>query len=278
MKRCLILVLFISLYTAVSLAEITETTDFSVFEAQLAKIDQNSLVILDIDEVIIQTTDAILKPQHKPQFVKWEQELLQRASEEDLVYLRSIIFQEQNIALVHDRILDTLKNLKIRGINTIAITWIPTGQRGKIAKFEDWGLERLQKFNIDFRNFNNLKDHIFLDVPAKKGVPMTKNGVTFTAQADKGALLDAVLNYNNLRPNKVVFIDDKLSHLESVESVCKNHNIPFIGIHYTAVIKSDKWQFNEKLAHLQFKVLEKDHKWLSDQQALAQLATMSNNK
>lgn len=274
MKKLSILLLIACLYAKVGFADIIETTDFSTVEKHLNTADQNTLVIFDIDEVIIQTTDAILKPQHKPHFAKWEKELLNRTSEEEVVYLRSIIFQEQSIKLVEDKILDTLNNLKSKKVNTIAITWIPTGPRGKIANFEDWGLGRLQKFNIDFRKFNNLKDHTFKEIPAKHGVPLTKNGVTFTAQASKGALLDAVLKHNKIKPNKVIFIDDKLSHLESVEEVCKNLNISFIGIHYTAVIKSDKWTFDEELARVQFQTLEKEHKWLSDQEARDLLVTL----
>ena len=277
MKKIFVSLIFITLYTTTAFAEIIETSDFAVAKKLLDTADQHSLVIFDIDEVIIQTTDAILKPQYKAHLVKWEKELLERTSEEVLVYLRSIIFQEQNIKLVDDQILDTFNKLKAKKITTIAITYIPTGPRGKIAKFEDWGLSRLQKFNIDFRNFNNLPDHTFSDIPAKHGTPMTKNGVTFTALAPKGTLLNALLKYNNLKPNKIIFIDDKLSNLASVESVCKNLNIPFIGIHYTKVIKSDQWHINEEIAKLQFKVLENEYKWLSDQQAKAILLSVSND-
>jgi len=272
MKKAILLLLLISLYAKIGFAEIIETTDFSTVESHLATADQNTLVIFDIDEVIIETTDAILKPQHKPQFLKFEEELLERTSKEKVLYLRSIIFEEQSIRLVQDKILDTFNNLKSRNINIIAITYIPTGPRGRIAKFEDWGLSRLSKFGIDFRKFNNLKDHTFSEIPAKNGVPLTKNGVTFTALATKGVLLDAVLKQNNIKPKKVIFIDDKLSNLQSVETTCKNLNIPFTGIQYTAVIKSDKWKFDEELARLQFNILEKEHKWLSDQAARVQLA------
>lgn len=263
--------MIISIYAQIGFAEILETTEFSMLESHLHSADQNTLVIFDIDEVIIETTDSILKPQHKPHFLKLEEELLERTSKEEALYLRSIIFQEQGIKLVEDKILDTFHNLKNRGISIIAITYIPTGPRGKIAKFEDWGLSRLNKFGIDFRKFNNLKDHTFSEIPAKHGVPLTKNGVTFTALATKGVLLDAVLKHNNIKPKKVIFIDDKLSNLQSVESTCKNLNIPFIGIQYTAVIKSNKWEFNEELARLQFQVLEKEHRWLSDKEAMEQL-------
>jgi histidinol phosphatase-like enzyme len=265
------LLLISSLYAKAGFAEIIETTDFSMVESHLQTADKNTLVIFDIDEVIIETTDSILKPQHKAHFVKLEEELLERTSKEQAVYFKSIIYQEQSIKLVNEKILDTFNGLKNKGINIIAITYIATGPRGKIAKFEDWGLSRLNKFGIDFRKFNNLKDHTYSNIPAKHGVPLTKHGVTFTALATKGVLLDAVLKHNNIKPQKVIFIDDKLSNLQSVESTCKDLDIPFTGIQYTAVIKSNKWTFDEELARLQFQVLEKEHRWLSDQEAKAQL-------
>ena len=44
-------------------------------------------------------------------------------------------------------------------------------------------------------------------------------------------------------------------------------NIEFLGIEYTAAYDTKIEQFNAKRAKLQFEVLEKEHKWLSDQEA-----------
>lgn len=261
------------LYTEIIYAKIIETTEFSIIESYLQEADINTLVIFDIDEVIIETKDSILKPQNKAHFLKMEEELLTHTSNDEALYFRSIIYQEQEIELVDARILDILNSLKNKGINTTAITYIATGPRGKIARFEDWGLSRLNKLGIDFRELNNFKDHTFSELPAKHGVPLTKHGVTFTALESKGLLLAALLKYNSFSPKKIIFIDDKLCNLESVASTCENLGIPFIGIQYLAVIKSNKWEFNEKLAHLQFKTLEKEHRWLSDQEAQRQLNT-----
>ncbi len=267
------LLIIIGIYANTGFAKIIETTDLSTIESYLHTANQNTLVIFDIDEVIIETTDSILKPQHKMHFLKMEEELLKRATEEEVLYLKSIIYEEQEIKLVDNKILDILNNLKNKKINTIAITYIATGPKGKIAKLEDWGLSRLNKLGIDFREFNNLIDHIFLEIPAKHGVPLTKHGVTFTALEPKGLLLDAILKYNKIKPKNIIFIDDKLSNLQSVESTCENLGIPFTGIQYTAVIKSNKWNFDDELANFQFQVLEKEHKWLSDQDAKIRLTS-----
>jgi histidinol phosphatase-like enzyme len=272
-KKLFTLLLILSVYTKFALAEIIETTDFSAIETYLQAADSDTLVIFDIDEVIIETTDAILKPQHKKHFLKFEEELSERYSKEQALYLRSIIYDEENIKLVQEKILNTLNDLQNRNVKTIAITYIATGPRGRIAKFEDWGLARLTKLDIDFSKLNNLKDHKYSEIPSKYGVPLTKNGVTFTALAEKGVLLDAILKHNNIKPRKIIFIDDKLNNLKSVESTCNNLNIPFIGIQYTAVINSKEWKFNEEIARMQFKILEKDYKWLSDQEALINLTS-----
>jgi hypothetical protein len=43
--------------------------------------------------------------------------------------------------------------------------------------------------------------------------------------------------------------------------------IKFIGFEYTAVADRSKVLLNEKRARFQFEVLEKEHKWLADEEA-----------
>jgi predicted phosphatase len=51
------------------------------------------------------------------------------------------------------------------------------------------------------------------------------------------------LSIINQRPKKVVFIDDKKSHVEEVKNVLSRHGIEYIGFHYTA------HQYVEKVYH-----------------------------
>jgi hypothetical protein len=83
----------------------------------------------------------------------------------------------------------------------------------------------------------------------------------------KGEVLKAFLDYAELSPKKIIFVDDKEKNLKSVEAFAREAKIPFIGFQYTAIVDRSKSLLNEKRAQLQFEVLEKEHKWLSDEEA-----------
>ena len=84
------------------------------------------------------------------------------------------------------------------------------------------------------------------------------------------------LQYAGIAPKKIIFVDDKRKHLESVEEIAKSHDIPFIGIEYTAAGDIPASPLNEKRADLQYKVLEKEKKWISDSEADALLTHSFN--
>ena len=85
-------------------------------------------------------------------------------------------------------------------------------------------------------------------------------------QEKKGAVVDAFLTSVKIMPKRIVFIDDKSKNLESVAEFAKQNNIEFIGIEYTKALE-EKEALNKNIAQLQFEVLEKEKKWISDTEA-----------
>ena len=85
-------------------------------------------------------------------------------------------------------------------------------------------------------------------------------------QEKKGAVVDAFLTSVKIMPKRIVFIDDKSKNLESVAEFAKQNNIEFIGIEYTKALEK-KEALNKNTAQLQFEVLEKQKKWISDTEA-----------
>ena len=82
-------------------------------------------------------------------------------------------------------------------------------------------------------------------------------GVLFTGEYNKkGQTFVRFLSFVDQKPKKVVFIDDKRSHVEEVERSLSGQNIEYIGVHYTAIEHAEKVYFPE-IAEFQKKFLDK---------------------
>lgn len=99
-------------------------------------------------------------------------------------------------------------------------------------------------------------------------MPVFFKGIVFTNLVSKGRSLELFLKHAKFNPKKIIFIDDQIENLESVFKFSSENNILFIGIEYTAASKINIQTLNEKCADLQFQILEKDKKCISDNQAL----------
>jgi hypothetical protein len=128
----------------------------------------------------------------------------------------------------------------------------------------------LEAFGYTFKDsWRGLKPKLFGDLKTKhpKRFPIFKKGVLFTCGLPKGPVLKAFLQYAELSPKKIIFVDDQRKYLESVEAFCKEAKISFEGFEYTAIVDRPKAPFNEKRAQRQFEVLQRERKWLSDKEA-----------
>jgi hypothetical protein len=82
-------------------------------------------------------------------------------------------------------------------------------------------------------------------------------GILFTGEYNKkGEIFVRFLSLINQKPKKVVFIDDRRSHVEEVEKALIEQNIEYIGVHYTAIEYVEKVYFPE-IAEFQKKFLNK---------------------
>jgi hydroxymethylpyrimidine pyrophosphatase-like HAD family hydrolase len=169
--------------------------------------------------------------------------------------------------LVDPDIIDIFTRLKERQIPSIALTSIYTGKFGNIEKLEDWRIKHLHDLGFDFVNLTPIKEEILLyELEEQDGVPMLKSGVILTAQIDKGKTLEYILRHNNYYPKTIIFIDDMLNNLESLERLSSKLKIKFHGLHYTAVSNMPIPVINKQIEKLRFQILEKEHKWLNHQE------------
>lgn len=85
---------------------------------------------------------------------------------------------------------------------------------------------------------------------------------------DKGPVFVAFLEAIQWKSRQVIFIDNRLDYLKSVEAALDGTGIEFIGFHYKDVENSPRI-VNEHLAKFQLMHLAKTGEWLSDQEASA---------
>ncbi len=188
----------------------------------------------------------------------------------EIPYLMSIMLNEGKIILIDSSAPRLVNKLENRGVKTIALTAARTGKFGVIENAEDWRLKILKQFNLDFSKSFPKNQIIYFGDGAKKenDYSLFKDGVLFLGdeKSTKGALLVQFLDKVQWKPKKVIFIDDKMSHLSSLENALNEAKIPFQGYQYKGVEKLPG-ELNEQIAEVQFTYLRKDHKWLSDSEA-----------
>jgi hypothetical protein len=94
-----------------------------------------------------------------------------------------------------------------------------------------------------------------------------RRGILFTSGTDKGEALFSLLEQIGCAPRRIVFINDKKSHLREVERSAEKRSVPFIGLRYSHS-DAKKNAYDSELADFQFRRSTLAH-LLSDDEARA---------
>lgn len=108
---------------------------------------------------------------------------------------------------------------------------------------------QLQKKEIDLSLTAPSQDRHFFPV-GSSGV-LYMNGILFTAGNCKGKALFQFCDAIGYHPKKIVFINDKATHLAEIERVANERNIEFIGLRY-GYCDERKKSFRPEVAEFQF--------------------------
>lgn len=252
---------------------IIETSTVDEVEKAIEDADQSTLVLFDVDETLILAADPILRPAARGIFNELAKktiknpELVPPGTYEEHYFLGLILFHIQ-YALVDPKIIPLIESLQSKQIKTIAFTKLFTGPFGKIPSLEDWRIAHLRKLDIDFRC---AFPHLFVkEVPGignEGKSALFKEGVLFANAHDKGPVLSAFLKELDWAPKKVIFVDNRLDYLESVEEALEGTGIDYLGLHYTAV-EYQTVDIDKRLAEYQLMHLLQHGVWLSEEEAL----------
>lgn len=264
--------LFVLLATQ-AFAIVIETKDLELFKAEIERLDDQALVVFDVDYTLLAPKDAVLGPLGETHLTEFKKNVI--ASSGDWEILASKVLLNSQDSLIDHEVLDLIEKLKEKKIRTIALTAMPTGDLGLIPSMEDWRIEQLNKLGIRFDwSFPTLPPMLFEQFQGGKySPPSFKNGVICSSRQPKGKVLLEFLKYAQFTPSKVVFLDDRMDYIESMELELGKQGIPLISFHYLA-ISSLFDELDEEIAAYQLSHLLQHGEWLSDEEVSAKLGNV----
>ncbi len=237
---------------------------------------ENDLVIFDVDGVLIDPDDIVLRRSTKKSALVYKKFFYQgshfsRLSYETQMHLRSIIHSIQTSSLIDSTTPQLIDELQRKNIKVIALTAAFTGQRGIIESYEDWRINQLAKVGIDFSKAFPLDEPLMLQTDQHTTPILAKKGILFAGTYHaKSCTLDAFLAKINHHPQHIIFIDDKREWIDDIDAYCTLTGIQFTGLHYTGAQRMDQ-AVNTAVAEFQMRHLIENEAWLNDAEVKALL-------
>lgn len=199
-----------------AISTITTISSFDEAADVLDEADENTLVVFDVD-------DTLIAPKNIP-------------SKEAKInhYDRSIYLKHVEFLVIEPTIVECIKELQKKS-RVIALTHMHNSSYAAIQWYPQWRYDRLKECNIDFSS-NHVPERINFEIEGSHAEPVFYNGILATDCTPKGTVLAAFLAYckddKNWTPSRVIFFDDKIENVESVEQALSQTGIDFTGFHY----------------------------------------------
>lgn len=215
----------------------------------------NTLVIFDIDNTLAHPTEELSSDEWFCYLV--EQKMLQGYDYLTSVYyaLPAAYYAQFNVPL---ELTESTTPALIAYLidNGIAVMALST----RTLFIAERTLEQLNNINIHF--FMPNVDPHDLVLPMQHPC-FYKNGILFTGNNDKGQVLTCFFNIMNYHPETVIFVDDKMKYLVSVEKALEEHDVVFYGIRYSGCDERVKI-FDPAKAEAQYRELKEKNSCLTN--------------
>lgn len=232
-------------------AEIHETKFMS--EA-LSQARPGDIVVLDIDNTTLEPNQSLASDQ----WYGYTVEQYQRGGfspDESIDRAIARVLQVQPKTGVHPVELDTpglIRDLQKRGIAVYFLTARPT-------ELKETTLRQLNSIGIQ-PNSGGLKFTNDKEIELYHGVLLVG------PRNNKGRILAQFLDEKALKPNKLIFVDDKEHHVKNMEAVLSQRGIVNLNYRYGAADEKVK-SFRPQITDIQWSHFEKTGMILSDEEA-----------
>lgn len=235
-------------------AEILETTCLNDITPY---IDEETWVLIDIDDTLI---DSSLVVGNRPfrSFMKSVLKDQKDASGQKLYDIISLILiNKAPLATLESNTASFIKDLQNQDININAFTargrqeWYTT----HVANNDALTVKQLASVDIQFQNprFLAENDSLF-------------SGVLFASHLAKGEFLRQLIESLENKPSRIIFIDDKMDQVTSVEKALHGSDIKTFSVWYKATEMKDK-DYDVYVGLAQLRALFIDNKVISREEA-----------
>lgn len=280
MKRVTVLM---SIFTSVlSQAAITTTDSFRDLIALVDQLSPKSLVIFDVDKVIIERADpferGIKRLHDRTHTIRAlnnpHSSIVKQIGHARAIQLWSQYVQSVPRMIIDPHLLPALEKLRTHKIPYIALTQFLVGRDALLERMITWHINDLKRLGFyPSPPHNASHDMVFKQYSYQGTHPRYTRGFLCTHRAvEKGILLKEWLRAIDWRPDRIIMYDNKLSNLQSVKKICKRMKIPFTGVLYTGA-QSLPWRVNRPAARAQLTHLVNKGEWLSVDQIITNGAT-----
>lgn len=202
----------------------------------LTQAPPKTLVIFDIDMVLVQPSDPAFQMANMKRFGGISKRILSEIPSENQILFLSLMTISSPPVLIDPCIPELLVTLGKNGIPVMALTANLTGTFGPIRSMEEWRIDSLDTVGIDFKASAPFPHPLVLnELPLFRGNYSTyQEGILFVngTTVSKGEALLLFLKKTNNTPSTVIFVDDREENLKSVELALQNIQIKFHGLHF----------------------------------------------
>lgn len=233
-------------------AEIVITQDDDEVLRLLRDADENTLVLFDCDNVLISLDYSVPTANQAPD-MDCLNDVLENEEEEKKESLKQTLTMEVGaFSLMSEKWKGLIDDMKEKGTKVAVLTSYPVGKFGNFSiRFEDVRKCELKAFGLEFQSFwpnvgkKEFQELEGLNVPAfdrqrHSDTPVFEDGIIFAGNVKKDDVLRTFFqHFPEYNFRKVIFIDDCLGHINGIDALCKNNNIPYLGICYRKIDSQD---------------------------------------
>lgn len=243
-----------------------EIVEIAYFEEIINHITDDSIILCDID-------DTILIPEQMVGSDEWFCGLMQKHKEEGLSSEEALkislakwemVRHVTSMNLVEPSTASIIQDMQDRGLSVMGLTTQTLTLMERTAG-------HLEENGIFFEKATPFEDHTYFtqDRKGKVGGVIHYKGILFTNGTHKGESFFTLCEKGGYTPKRIIFINDKGTHLREIEESAEKRGIEFVGLRYaySDAIKAD---FKMEVAEAQFEGIP-HRKILSNEEALQRL-------